>query len=763
MDISYYKKYEPIFGSWRIVEEIGEGSYGQVFEIERSEFGQRYTAALKVISIPQSQSEIESVRDDGLDNESVAAYYRDFVGEIADELSIMAELKGDSNVVSYEDHKIYQHDDGIGWDVLIRMELLTPLTRYVMENPLARKDVVQIGCDICRALELCQKHNIIHRDIKPENIFVSDNGNYKLGDFGVAKTMEKANSGLSKKGTYTYMAPEVYKGLQYDARADIYSLGIVLYKLLNDNRAPFMPDFPITLTHGCREAALEKRIGGAQLPLPKHAEGMLADIIMKACSYDPEKRYQTPRQMRNALEGIIFAQSDEPIILPRGDELKTKTTGTAANTERTEKTLKPDVNNFSETTSGSPQNWKNMPPESENTDETEMLFPDEETAANDQQSQQTPKVSEKKTAPVADTAAIKKKNNILMACLAVLVAAVVIVTVITLLPKKEETASIDTIAATAQPTQEPAEEETIAVTKLKLPQAVILRIGDSADAALTVEPADADTAGLTWSSDNEKALTVENGTMKGVAEGKALLTVSSGDVSAKCTAFVIHDKTGNVSTQTVRVGAWFYTVNSGNLFYIGNKVYWLDNAVKADNSQIYTLGQMASKQLGKCAASTAQAKPWIEYFSDSAKTKSLGQLAIAVGPDNKKYVVMHKGASSANPTAVTVTEYKEIKAPEGTGKTGYTSSKPDSSGVKSVSISRSYYDGNSVGVGFQLSASINPSNAKVKSVTWRSSNSSVATVSSSGYVSIVGGGRAEIYAIAGSHTATCVVYITLPN
>ena len=61
MDISYYKKYEPIFGSWHIVREIGEGSFGKVFEIEREDFGTTYRAALKAITVPRSQSDIEQI------------------------------------------------------------------------------------------------------------------------------------------------------------------------------------------------------------------------------------------------------------------------------------------------------------------------------------------------------------------------------------------------------------------------------------------------------------------------------------------------------------------------------------------------------------------------------------------------------------------------------------------------------------------------------------------------------------------------------
>ena len=139
----------------------------------------------------------------------------------------MSKLKGNSNIVSYEDHMVVPHENDPGWDILIRMELLTPLNKHYSENGMTKTDVILLGIDMCRALEVCKRNNIVHRDIKPENIFVSVNGDYKLGDFGVAKSMENANNSFSKKGTCFYMAPEVYDGRKYDARADIYSLGMV--------------------------------------------------------------------------------------------------------------------------------------------------------------------------------------------------------------------------------------------------------------------------------------------------------------------------------------------------------------------------------------------------------------------------------------------------------------------------------------------------------------------------------------------------------
>ena len=310
-----------VLDGWNITRLLGEGSYGKVFEIERSEFGQTYRAALKVITVPQSSAEVRSVISEGMSTPQAEAYFHGIVEELVHEFSIMFKLKGTANVVSCEDLRVLEHPDGIGWDILIRMELLHPLLPYVYQHPMARRDIIRLGIDICKALELCQRYNIIHRDIKPENIFISDNGDYKLGDFGIARTIERTTSGLSKKGTYSYMAPEVYAGREYGFSVDTYSLGLVLYRMLNKNRGPFLPQPPEAITFSSREQALARRMSGEALPRPFYGEGRLGEIVLKACAFDPKDRYSSPQQLRQELEAILYTQTDAAVIYPDGDEL----------------------------------------------------------------------------------------------------------------------------------------------------------------------------------------------------------------------------------------------------------------------------------------------------------------------------------------------------------------------------------------------------------------------------------------------------------
>lgn len=310
-----------VFQGWEIEKYIGGGAFGKVYRIVREDFGHTYEAAMKVIEIPQNPTEVIALRNDGMTEENVTEYFYGMVEEIVEEFVLMSKLKGNSNIVSYEDHAVIKKKDSFGWVIYIRMELLTPLFSYIKENNLTIKDVIQLGIDMCHALEVCQKFNIIHRDIKPENIFVSKTGDFKLGDFGIARELEKTSSELSKKGTKSYMAPEVFKGLSYNSNVDVYSLGIVLYRFLNNNRLPFMPPVPKPIRYSDKERADALRMSGQPMPKPAQANGRLAEIILKACAYMPKERYESAHAMRMALEEMIYSEAERQIIYPEGDVL----------------------------------------------------------------------------------------------------------------------------------------------------------------------------------------------------------------------------------------------------------------------------------------------------------------------------------------------------------------------------------------------------------------------------------------------------------
>lgn len=287
---------------WEIVRKIGSGSFGSVYEIQRDVFGDIERAALKVITIPQSRSDIDELLNEGYDEASVTERFRGYLQDIAREYSMMAKMKGHTNVVYCDDIRYVQHDDGIGWDIYIKMELLTPMMS-TLSNNIPEETAIRVGKDICSALVLCRQQNIVHRDIKPQNIFVSATGEYKLGDFGIAKTAEKTTGG-TKIGTYKYMAPEVYNNQPYGAAADIYSLGLVMYWLLNYRRTPFLPLPPQTPSASVEEDARRRRFSGEPIPAPANGSDALKAIVLKACAYNMKDRYASPEEMLADLKAL---------------------------------------------------------------------------------------------------------------------------------------------------------------------------------------------------------------------------------------------------------------------------------------------------------------------------------------------------------------------------------------------------------------------------------------------------------------------------
>ena len=287
---------------WKIVKYLGGGAYGKVYEIERNISGMQERAALKIVSRPKDESEIEEDDKNGYDHESIVAKYTEILQDYIQEYKLMKELQGQSNIVSCDDFALGKNPNGIGGKIYIRMELLTPLQKVTKERLLSEEEVIKLGKDICKALILCENRNIIHRDIKPDNVMISSFGDYKLGDFGVSKVMGHTTAG-TMTGTEGYIAPEVLHMEKYGKEVDIYSLGIVMYWLLNNRRMPFIEATGKLTPSKVNEASL-RRYQGEKIPAPYNGSAELKQIVLKACEYRPKDRYTSAQEMYDALEAL---------------------------------------------------------------------------------------------------------------------------------------------------------------------------------------------------------------------------------------------------------------------------------------------------------------------------------------------------------------------------------------------------------------------------------------------------------------------------
>ena len=305
-------KYEPLWNEWYVEELIGKGSYGEVYKIYRDVGGKREYAAAKYISIPKADDRKNYRR---YSQKELTTIFEDRADKFSIEISSMLKLKDSKNVVHYEQHIKEKKKDEIGWDIIIRMELLTSLEDYLDENVFYKKDVVKLGIDICAAIDSCQKNNIIHRDIKIENIFLDAFNNYKLGDFGVSREGKGTATGTIT-GTADYMAPEISKDHKYNSTVDIYALGIAMYQLLNNRRNPFIDADNVPTSDDEANAQL-KRLNGETFPNPKFDSGDLARIVKKACAYDRHERYETPQEMADELKKVLQTISDDEVVIEK--------------------------------------------------------------------------------------------------------------------------------------------------------------------------------------------------------------------------------------------------------------------------------------------------------------------------------------------------------------------------------------------------------------------------------------------------------------
>ena len=315
-----------LFPGWRIVRMIGRGSFGTVYEIAKERLGETEKAALKVISIPNESGVIDELRLEGYDDASIKKRFESDLGSFVKEYKNMRMLTH-TNIVNCDDIEYEESADGVGYTMYIKMELLTPLMSVINKSTDVEKLALDLAKDICSALVLCESRNVVHRDIKPWNLFVNEYGEYKLGDFGIARQMDHTTN-ATRIGTCKYMAPEVYNNQPYGHNVDIYSLGLVLYWILNDKRLPFLPLPPAIPTAQQEADAQARRRMGDRLPAPKRGSQHLKSIVLKACEADPKYRYQTASEMLKDLQSADNESPDFSVSgVPHGAPVENKVNG----------------------------------------------------------------------------------------------------------------------------------------------------------------------------------------------------------------------------------------------------------------------------------------------------------------------------------------------------------------------------------------------------------------------------------------------------
>jgi len=199
------------FNNYKIHKTLGEGGFGIVYLAEKD--GELY--ALKKCKIKLTKEEIEKYEDmiyilSEMNTEYIIKYYETFMEN--DTLNILMEYAGEKNLKQFIQ------------DFKKKGELI--------DESLIKDIIIQI----CKGLKEIHDNKIIHRDLTPDNIFIDETNKIKIGDFGISKIITTYQRyAKTQIGKSHYLAPEIEKGIEYNNKVDIYSLGCVIYELFTLN------------------------------------------------------------------------------------------------------------------------------------------------------------------------------------------------------------------------------------------------------------------------------------------------------------------------------------------------------------------------------------------------------------------------------------------------------------------------------------------------------------------------------------------------
>ena len=264
-----------VLGKYRILRELGRGSFGIVFLAEDTALRNR-RVALKVLH-PQRMDDPASL------------------GRFQDEAGTLAQLEHPHIVTVYEAGEI----EGRRIIAMRYIEGQTLAEVLASEGPQPVERVAGWLDEVAAALDYAHGQRVLHQDIKPSNVLLDARGHAVVGDFGLAHAVEASGGSMESEdrkilsGTAKYMAPEQARGAPVP-ESDVYSLGIVAYELLT-GQVPFegKDPFAIALRHMTERPRAPREV---QPALPKEVEA----VVLRALSKEPAQRFRTPGEMARA-------------------------------------------------------------------------------------------------------------------------------------------------------------------------------------------------------------------------------------------------------------------------------------------------------------------------------------------------------------------------------------------------------------------------------------------------------------------------------
>ena len=314
------KMISPLLTNMELVKCVSVRGGTSVYIVKSTKSNQSYY--LKHICVPEAQKQVDALMFTGAAAtvEDAQNYYKQVAADYQSELETLEKLSASPNIGCYRSYQIEPKEDGVGFEIYLLAEYRKTLTEVLAETPVTQSGAVNLGLDLCSALCSLREAGLIHRNVKPSNVYLSGSGHYLLGDLGIAKIDELKYCSMPENMLSSYSAPELFSLLgTIEPTTDIYSVGMILYRIYNGNHGPFEDE------KTSARAADKLRVTGEQLPAPMYADYEMADILLKACAFKPEDRYQTPQELQEALldYGKRNEASDARIVPPIEGEPET--------------------------------------------------------------------------------------------------------------------------------------------------------------------------------------------------------------------------------------------------------------------------------------------------------------------------------------------------------------------------------------------------------------------------------------------------------
>lgn len=302
-----------ILTDMEVLERLSARSGVSVYTVKSTKSEQLYV--LKHISVPENQKQADALILAGAaaDSEGAQAYYEQVVTDYSRELEQMDKLSVSTNLCSFRSYEIKPKEDGIGFDIYLLSEYRTTLDRYLLTHSMTHLGAVNLAVDLCNALCDLRGAGLIHRDVKPANIYMNDQGHFMLGDLGTAEIEGLKYCSMPERMISSYSAPELFELMaSVNETIDLYSVGLILYRIYNGGHAPFEDE------RTSAKSADKLRVTGEELPAPMFADYEIAEIIRKACAFEPQDRYQSPEEMKQAFTAYMERNQvgDTPITPP---------------------------------------------------------------------------------------------------------------------------------------------------------------------------------------------------------------------------------------------------------------------------------------------------------------------------------------------------------------------------------------------------------------------------------------------------------------